>query len=38
MNLRDENFTEGAQRLFYTNFITGIMDKYSDFIGTISSG
>lgn len=38
MNLRDENFTEGAERLFYTNFITSIMDKYSAFIGTISSG
>ncbi len=38
MNLRDEIYTEGAERLFYTNFITAIMDKYNAFIGTISSG
>lgn len=38
MNLRDESYTEGAERLFYTNFITAIMDKYNAFIGTISSG
>ncbi len=38
MNGRDANFIEGAQRLFYTNFITGILNKYTAFIGTISSG
>lgn len=38
MNLRDANYIEGAQRLFYTNFITGILNKYTAFIGTISSG
>lgn len=38
MNLRDANYIEGAERLFYTNFITGILNKYTAFIGTISSG
>lgn len=38
MNGRDANFIEGAERLFYTNFITGILNKYTAFIGTISSG
>lgn len=38
MNLRDANYIEGAERLFYTNFITGILNKYTSFIGTISSG
>ncbi|MGL4731529.1 MAG: type I restriction endonuclease subunit R [Clostridium sp.] len=38
MNGRDANFVEGAERLFYTNFITGILNKYTAFIGTISSG
>jgi type I restriction enzyme R subunit len=28
---------EGAQRLFYTNFFTGILNKYQAYIGTISS-
>ena len=38
MNKRDANYIEGAERLFYTNFITGILNKYTAFIGTISSG
>ncbi|WP_346936741.1 type I restriction endonuclease subunit R [Clostridium sp.] len=38
MNGREANFIEGAERLFYTNFITGILNKYTAFIGTISSG
>jgi type I restriction enzyme R subunit len=38
MNGRDANFIEGAERLFYTNFITGILNKYTAFLGTISSG
>lgn len=38
MNGRDANFIEGSERLFYTNFITGILNKYTAFIGTISSG
>lgn len=37
MNERDANFIEGAPRLFYTNFITGILNKYNAYIGTISS-
>lgn len=38
MNGRDAGYMEGAERLFYTNFITGILNKYTSFIGTISSG
>lgn len=38
MNGRDANFIEGAERLFYTNFITAILNKYTAFIGTINSG
>lgn len=38
MNGRDAGYIEGAERLFYTNFITGILNKYTSFIGTISSG
>ncbi|MFL0270113.1 type I restriction endonuclease subunit R [Candidatus Clostridium radicumherbarum] len=38
MNGRDANFIEGAERLFYSNFITAILNKYTAFIGTISSG
>ena len=38
MNGRDGNIIEGSERLFYTNFITGILNKYTAFIGTISSG
>lgn len=38
MNGRDANFIEGAERLFYTNFITCILNKYTAFVGTISSG
>lgn len=38
INGRDADFIEGAERLFYTNFITGILNKYTSFIGTISSG
>ena len=38
MNGREASFIEGAERLFYTNFLTGILNKYTAFIGTISSG
>ena len=38
MNGRESNFIEGSERLFYTNFITGILNKYTAFVGTISSG
>lgn len=37
MNLRDSDIVEGAERLFYTNFITGILNKYHGYIGTISA-
>ncbi|RKD34171.1 type I restriction endonuclease subunit R [Thermohalobacter berrensis] len=37
MNARGGNIVEGAERLFYTNFITGILNKYHGYIGTISS-
>ncbi len=38
MNGREANFIEGSERLFYTNFITGILNKYTAFVGTICSG
>lgn len=37
MDLRDSDRIEGAPRLFYTNFFTGILNKYRAYIGTISS-
>ena len=37
MNERDSNILEGNPRLFYTNFFTGIMNKYHAYVGTISS-
>lgn len=37
MNIRDEASDEGAPRLFYTNFFTGILNKYKAYVGTISS-
>lgn len=37
MNLRGSQRGEGVERLFYTNFITGILNKYHGYIGTISS-
>lgn len=37
MNLRGSKTGEGIERLFYTNFITGILNKYHGYIGTISS-
>lgn len=37
MNTRDEAFGEGQPRLFYTNFFTGILNKYHAYVGTISS-
>ncbi|MBM7614806.1 type I restriction endonuclease subunit R [Alkaliphilus hydrothermalis] len=37
MNERDPNILEGNARLFYTNFFTGIMNKYHAYVGTISS-
>ncbi|MDS0526192.1 type I restriction endonuclease subunit R [Clostridium sp. SHJSY1] len=37
MNERDPNVVEGTPRLFYTNFFTGILNKYHAYVGTISS-
>ena len=37
MNERDQSVIEGNPRLFYTNFFTGIMNKYHAYVGTISS-
>lgn len=37
MNERGSNTGEGVQKLFHTNFITGIINKYHGYIGTISS-
>lgn len=37
MDLRGAEVTEGAPRLFYTNFFTGILNKYHGYAGTISS-
>lgn len=37
MNERDSNSFEGSPRLFYTNFFTGILNKYHGYVGTISS-
>ncbi|MGJ9458524.1 type I restriction endonuclease subunit R [Oceanobacillus sp. CF4.6] len=37
MDLRESNSIEGAPRLFYTNFFTGILNKYRAYVGTISS-
>lgn len=38
MDLRNSETVEGAPRLFYTNFFTGIFNKYRAYVGTISSG
>jgi type I restriction enzyme R subunit len=37
MNERDSDVSEGNPRLFYTNFFTGILNKYHGYVGTISS-
>lgn len=37
MNERDGSILEGNPRLFYTNFFTGILNKYHAYLGTISS-
>ena len=37
MDIRDPSISEGAPRLFHTNFFTGIMNKYHAYSGTISS-
>jgi HsdR family type I site-specific deoxyribonuclease len=37
MDARDSEKVEGAPRLFYTNFFTGILNKYHAYVGTISS-
>lgn len=37
MNEREGNLIEGNPRLFYTNFFTGILNKYHAYVGTISS-
>ncbi len=36
MDNRGATSPEGAERLFYTNFFTGILNKYHAYIGTIS--
>ncbi|GMQ56427.1 HsdR family type I site-specific deoxyribonuclease [Vallitalea sediminicola] len=37
MNLRGSIEDEGVDKLFHTNFITGIFNKYHGYVGTISS-
>lgn len=37
MDVRDGSISEGAERLFHTNFFTGIINKYHAYAGTISS-
>ncbi|EIF5084137.1 TPA: type I restriction endonuclease subunit R [Clostridium perfringens] len=37
MNAREESLGEGAPKLFYTNFFTGILNRYNSYVGTISS-
>lgn len=37
MDIRDGSISEGAERLFHTNFIIGIINKYHAYTGTISS-
>lgn len=37
MNLRGAVDDEGIDKLFHTNFITGIFNKYHGYVGTISS-
>jgi len=37
MDVRDNTISEGAERLFHTNFFTGIINKYRAYAGTISS-
>jgi len=36
-NQRESRLPEGAPRLFYTNFFTGILNKYHAYLGTLSS-
>jgi len=36
-NQRESQISEGAPRLFYTNFFTGILNKYHAYLGTLSS-
>jgi type I restriction enzyme, R subunit len=36
-NQRESQISEGAERLFYTNFFTGILNKYHAYLGTISA-
>ncbi|MDI6617340.1 MAG: type I restriction endonuclease subunit R [Clostridiales bacterium] len=37
MNEREPQSMEGAPRLFYTNFFTGILNKYHGYLGTITT-
>lgn len=37
MDVREGAISEGAERLFHTNFFTGIINKYRAYAGTISS-
>lgn len=37
MNLRGTMINEGIEKLFHTNFFTGIINKYKAYVGTISS-
>jgi len=38
MDSRSDAVSEGAQKLFHTNFFTGIINKYHAYAGTITSG
>lgn len=37
MDIRDGVISEGAERLFHTNFFNGIINKYRGYVGTITS-
>lgn len=37
MDVRDGAISEGAERLFHTNFFNGIINKYKGYVGTITS-
>lgn len=37
MDVRDGSISEGAERLFHTNFFTGIINKYNAYAGTITA-
>jgi len=37
MDVRDNTVSEGAERLFHTNFFNAIINKYKGYVGTITS-